>query len=79
MLDVVEKAFNYLDAKLVKVRSCIESYAERGAEGAKFQATVLTIIRTTEQDILNQFALPDDRITRMNLRAYIIDNLYGVE
>ncbi len=74
MSDKIDRAFAYLDAKLVRVRSCIEHYLEKSA-GALNNATMLSIFRTTEDDVIKQFGLENNRTTHNNLRQYMLDVL----
>lgn len=73
MSDNVSNAINFLDTKIHKVRTCIETYIDKF--GAISNSTLLTIIRTTENEVIKQCRLPDTRMIHNNLRMYLLDRL----
>lgn len=77
MQDKFDRMFAYMDAKLVTVRACIESYLERGA-GKLNNATAVALFRTIENDVIKQFDLTNDVSTHNNLRCYMLSQLHDV-
>ena len=73
MSDNISNAFNYLDTKIHKVKVCLETYINKF--GTVSNATVLTIIKTTENEVIRACQLPDTRMIHNNLRMYILDRL----
>ncbi len=69
----LDRAFNYLDAKIQTLRKCFESTIDRTTKLSN--QTALTAIRTVENDVIKTFGLDDSRSTRNNLRVYIVDKL----
>jgi len=73
MSDNISNAFNYLDTKIHKVRTCLETYIDKF--GTVSNATVVTVLRTTENEVIRTCQLPDTRMIHNNLRMYILDRL----
>ena len=73
MSDNVSNALNFMDTRIHKVRACIETYINKF--GAISNSTLLTIIRTTENEVIKQCQLPNTRMIHNNLRVYLLDRL----
>jgi predicted transcriptional regulator len=73
MSDNISNAFNFLDTKIHKVRTCMETYINKF--GSISNATFFAIVRTTETEVIKQCQLPDTRMIHNNLRMYILDRL----
>ncbi len=74
MSDRIDRAFNYLDAKLVKVRAFIEHSLEKNA-GKLNNLTMVTVFRTTETDVITKFGLENNVYTHNQLRMYMLGKL----
>lgn len=74
MPDIAERALNFLDTKIEKVRACIEAYIDRG-NGKLNNATIVAIFRTTETEVIKQFNLPDNHMMHNMLRMHMMDRL----
>lgn len=73
MSDNISNAFNYLDTKIAKIKTCMETYINKF--GTISNSTALSIIKTTENEVIRACQLPDTRMIHNNLRMYILDKL----
>lgn len=72
--DPATRALNFLDTKIEKVRSCIESYLDKG-NGKLNNITVVTIFRTVESEVIRQCGLPENHMMHNLLRMHMLDKL----
>ncbi len=73
MSDNISNAFNFLDTKIHKINACIETYVSKF--GTISSATFFAILRTTESEVIRTCQVPDNRMVRNNLRAYLLFKL----